>query len=161
MRAIAGEGVDAVLSRAELQLLAEIGIMAARSYNVKAAEAIFEGLRVLRPDSPAPYVGLAMARLAAGDPESAVCVLRDIGLLHNPGDEDLQVFLALALHEARRMSEARRVMEGVVSTVAEAESPPQRLAQVYLRETGKGLPSNAVSPAASPRGTLRRYRRYG
>src|SRR5436309_15964403 len=98
-----------ILTRDELRFLVEIGFLACRSHNVNAARSIFEGLRILRPQRPFPYIGLAMASMSAGEPDEAARILRDEGLRANPDDDDIQVFLGLALSEAKRHAESRGV----------------------------------------------------
>jgi predicted Zn-dependent protease len=126
----------------ELRLIGEIGFMACRSRNGKAATAIFTGLRELRPRHAFVFIGLAMARLCIGQPEEAVRILRDEALVLQPDDPELQVFLAIALKEALRVGESRRVLQGLVQGPEEAPAV-KRLAATLLAEQEGGLPTAA------------------
>jgi Flp pilus assembly protein TadD len=116
MRALPSPADDArrVLARDDQRLLAEIGFMAATAGHDKSALAIFTGLRTLSPDRSHPYLGLAMAHMGVGRNEQAVRLLRDEAM---PAVEEevheVELFLGLALHVARREDESRRVLQRV------------------------------------------------
>ena len=145
----ASAGQADVLSSDEVRLIGEIGFMACRARHVKAALAIFQGLEPLRPDRVFIYVGMALARMAAGNPDEAVRLLREEGLRKLPGDEELMVFLALALQEARRANDSRRVLQAIVDRPGES-SAPRRLALALLNPSDEGLPIpvNPLDPRA-------------
>jgi len=132
-----------VLTSDEVRLLAEIGFMACRGRENTSAFAIFEGLRELRPGHGFVFLGRAMARMSAGRAEEAVRILRDEGLKILPGDEELQVFLAIALKEVGRERDCRRVLEALVVRCGEP-SAPRRLAASLLASMSDGLPAPAM-----------------
>lgn len=129
-----------VLSVEEIRLLAEIGFMAARARHVTGARQIFEGLSVLRPGQAFVHLGMALASLGAGDPDGAAAMLRDKALRECPGADDLTVFLAIALKEAQRGDESRRVLQDMLAQPA-AASPARRLAANLLAGQPGGLPA--------------------
>ena len=117
------------LSREDLQLIAQIGFYAAQSNQQGAATALFRALRVVRPDAVLPFVGLALADMGAGRHAEAARFLRDEALREHPGDPELCAFLGLALTEAGRGAEARRVLEPMV----DRERAAGRGDQPYVR----------------------------
>lgn len=135
LQAAAGE-----LSSDEIRLLGEIGFMAARARDVNSAIAIFEGLRVLRPRHAFVFIGLAMAHMAVGRAEDGVRILRDDGLKALPDDEELQVFVAIALQEAGRASECRRMLQALSGRSGGATGPRQ-LAASLLASMAQELPA--------------------
>jgi len=135
---------DPVLAGEDIRLLAEIGYLACGAGRLKSAREIFEGLHVLRPDRAFPFIGLAMASMAAGAPQDAVSVLRDRGLVASPDDNEIKVFLGLALTLASRNHESRRILSEVAAAPGDA-GPEQRLAEKLLEHAGT---SHASGPAA-------------
>jgi cytochrome c-type biogenesis protein CcmH/NrfG len=120
-----------VLNAAEVQLLTEIGLMACGARNTPSAKAIFEGLRILRPNEATWLIGLAMSRLEAGLPHDAVAVLENSSLLSNDDNADVKVFLAMSLIAAGRRSESARVLNDLLA-VEQADSPARQLARGLL-----------------------------
>lgn len=109
-----------VLVGDDQRLLAEIGFMAATAGHDTAALAIFTNLRMLSPTRSYPYLGLAMAHMAAGRAERAVQLLRDEAMSAvDDADRELELFLGLALHVARREEESRRVLQRVAAYAPE------------------------------------------
>jgi hypothetical protein len=139
----AGGAAADILTRDELRQLAEIGFLACGARNVRAAQAIFEALRVLQPERAYPYLGLAMARMSADDPDGAVRILREQGLPLNPLDEDLHVFLGIALRAAKRRGESDRVLGNLLAVQA-PDSPERRLARAMLVQPASGVPRPAA-----------------
>ncbi|MDB5839907.1 MAG: hypothetical protein JWQ23_1859 [Herminiimonas sp.] len=133
-----------VLAADDIRLLAEIGFMACGAGHAKAAKSLFEGLRVLRPDHAFPYIGLALARLGAGANDEAVRILRDEGLAANPENNEIKVFLGLALNMARRPSESARVLQEVLVHTGD-DSPELNLARRLLGRDGKDLEDMAIN----------------
>jgi Flp pilus assembly protein TadD len=117
----------------QVRTLTEIGMMAAGYGYTAEAITIFESLRVLRPQRPFAYVGLAVASLNSGKPEEAVRVLEREGLAACPGDGDIRAFLGLALQLAQRPSDARRVLEALLAEQPEGEAA--RMARALLSGT--------------------------
>jgi predicted Zn-dependent protease len=120
------------LTPEDMRLIAEIGFMGTQSGQLAAARALFEALKVLRPQSTLPHIGLAMAALGAEKPDDAVRILRDEGLKQHPGDAELTAFLGLALHAAGRAAEASKVLTSVVQDEGSAHEPCVRMARKLL-----------------------------
>jgi len=99
-----------LLESDEIQLLAQVGMLASARADVRGARAIHEALKLLRPDRDFSYAGLAICFLNAGQPDEAVRVLEQAVLQVRQEDQpDIKALLALALHQAGRQSESRRV----------------------------------------------------
>lgn len=128
--------VEEILSRDELRLLAEIGFVACGARNIRDAQAIFDNLRLLAPHRTYPYIGLAMARMAAGDPLAAVRILREEAPAR---DDDVLVFLALALRDANRTADSEKVLREILAREA-PDAPERRLAQALLDESIGRMP---------------------
>ena len=103
----------------DLRLLQDLALIAAGRGAVAEADAIAEGLTLLRPTLAGPRIARALARLNAGLAEEAVSCLR---LPPAAGDADEQAlhraFLGLALQLAGRSAESRRVLEAVAAEPA-------------------------------------------
>ncbi|MGI4847217.1 MAG: tetratricopeptide repeat protein [Janthinobacterium lividum] len=125
--------VAPVLRPEEIRMLAEIGFMGCGAGHTGAARLLFEGLRNLRPQRAFAYIGMAMSRLEAGDHDEAVRILREEGLRNNPGDDELLVYLGLALRLANRSAESTRVLRQVLDQNT-AQTPELRLARRLLGE---------------------------
>ncbi len=94
----------------EVKLLAQIGFLAATSGYVVPAIRLFEGLRVLRPGQAFPFIGLALARMTVGAFQDAARVLREEGLRAVPENEEIQIYLGLALALAKQPQDAQRLL---------------------------------------------------
>jgi hypothetical protein len=139
-----------VLTSEQVRLLAEIGFMAAGAGLGRVSEAIFDGLRVLRPQQPFPYIGLAWARQCAGRIEDAIRILREDGLRANPDNDEIQVFLGLALCIGQRSAESERVLSAVLAKPG-PETPERKLARSCLGQIGR---SGAGAPVPGTRRKL-------
>ena len=128
-----------LLSAADMKLMAQIGFMACNARHGAAAFEIFEGMRELRPDQSWPLIGLAMANMSTGKPEEAVRLLRDQALPAHPGDEELIVFLGIALRAARRAAESVKVLKELLASGGESK-PVHRLARTLLDTPHVELP---------------------
>ncbi|MFC4160052.1 tetratricopeptide repeat protein [Chitinimonas lacunae] len=118
------------LSSDTIRLLTEIGFAAAGRGLMAEAETIFSGLALLRPEAAFPYIGLAITRLNAGQPDEAVRVLERDGLSRCPGNIEIRVFLGLALRLARRGSESDKILLAVLAEAADHDAA--RLARALL-----------------------------
>lgn len=125
-RPAAGEALTPEMVR----LLTELGFAAAGRGLFDEAETIFQGLAAVRPDSAFPYIGLALTRLNAGQPDEAARVLEQEGLARCPGDIEIRVFLGLALRLARRGSESDKLLRAVLDEAADHDAA--RLARALL-----------------------------
>jgi len=128
------------LDRADLRMLAQIGFLAAQSNQQAPARTIFRALRVIRPDSPLPLVGLALADINASRPMNAVRLLKEEGLREHPGSGEILAFLGWALLEAGSRDEAERVLRPVAEA-PQAGGPYVDMARKLLTH---------VKPARAP-----------
>lgn len=104
------------------KLLLEIGYMAAGTGLFAQADTIFHGLAAHRPDSELPWVGVAVARMNAGQPDEATRILREEALKRVPGSDVAKSFLGLSLKLAGYNAESVRVLEEVVATGQETSA---------------------------------------
>jgi hypothetical protein len=129
-----------VLSAADMQLIAQIGFMACNARHGAAAYEIFEGMRELRPERTFPLIGLAMSHMSTGKPEEAVRLLRDQALPAHPEDEELIVFLGLALRAAQRITESAKLLNKLLSSPG-TDTPMRRLAHTLVSTPQIELPA--------------------
>ena len=99
-----------VLEADDARFLTEIGMLAAGRGDVPHADAIFEALRRLRPQRAYPLVGLAVARLNAGQAEEAVRLLESVVLTDPEEHAVVRAWCGLALQLAGRSTESRKVL---------------------------------------------------
>lgn len=111
-------------------MLAEIGFHAANHGDHERAEAIFQGLLVLRPERDFPYLGLGVTFLNAGRLQDAILIL-ERGRMVVPDSIDLAVFLALALRSAQRNGEATKLLTDILAAHQE-DTATLRLAKQML-----------------------------
>jgi predicted Zn-dependent protease len=123
---------NVALESAEIRRLVSIGFHGALNGKPEAAQRLFENLEVLRPDAGFPRIGCALTLLARGRAEEAVRLL-ECALLRHPDDEDMRVFLGLALRMANRGRQAGAVLSSVAQ--CKRESAGTRLAQQLLTLT--------------------------
>ena len=116
-----------MLDADEARLLAEIGMLAAEAGDVARADAIFGALRRLRPGRAYPYVGLVLARLAAGRAGEAVRLLEDAGI-DDPDERGiLHAWRGLALQVMGRAAESRKVLAEAAAMPGEGARLARRL----------------------------------
>jgi len=124
-----------VLEAKDARMLAEVGMLAAGRGDLKRAETIFGGLRLLRPDRAYPLVGLAVARMNAGHAGDAAQLLEPIRLAEPEEQALVQAWRGFALQLAGRSAESQRVL----SVAAASSGEGAVLARQLL-----GLPEDAV-----------------
>lgn len=137
---------DLPFDRDEMRLLAEVGFLAAANAQLPAARRIFTALRLLRPDSVLPFIGLAVVSSHEGRPEEAVRLLAEDALRQIPRDEELRAFLGLSLVEAGRFAEAGKVLRELAPPPGSAE-PHLRLAAGLLRNLEGARPPSVPRPS--------------
>ena len=135
------------LSSDEIRLIADVGFMAATGGHAVPSIRLFEGLRTLRPHHSFPYIGLSLARMTVGACNDAVRILREEGLEALPDDEDIQLYLSLALHLAKQQQESQRLLSKFLKN--EAIDPAQQsLAKTVLAQSdGTAALDNRPVPA--------------
>ncbi|MBS7777592.1 tetratricopeptide repeat protein [Acidovorax sp. CCYZU-2555] len=134
-------------SKDDLQLLTQVGFLAAGRGDVAAALRIFEALALLRPDRSFAYVGLATALLNAGRAGDAVQRLDTVHLPRGPELDMLEAFKGLALQFAERRGESTYVLRQIVGRARQADASPGAL-------LAAGLLGEALSAASPPEPAL-------
>jgi hypothetical protein len=135
------------LSSDDIRLIADIGFMAATNGFVVPSLRVFEGLRTLRPAHSFPYIGLALARITVGAFNDAIRLLRDEGLQALPDDEDIQLYLSLALHFSNQQQESQRLLSAVLKN-EELDPAQKSLASSVLSQSdGTAVLDNRPQPA--------------
>ena len=122
---------SAVLSPSEVRTLTEVGLMACGAGNIRGAELIFGGLQSVGPVQPSSFIGLAMARIEAGDAGQALAILEKVSGAAFSNSAEFRVFLAICLLAAGRRNEAERELRGIL-TLYEPDEPEWRLASALL-----------------------------
>lgn len=126
-----------LLTSDDIQLLTQVGFIAASRADVQRAEAIFGALQRVRPARAFAHVGLACARLNAGRAaEAAQALERALPDVADGEDADtVRAFLGLALQLDGRHSESRRVLQNLLrAAAAGADNDGLRLARRMLGE---------------------------
>jgi len=100
---------------ADVQLLTQVGFLAAARGDAPRALRIFEALALLRPERAFVYVGLAATLLNAGRAMEAVQRLQAVRLPPGPETDMLDAFKGLALQLADRSGESTYVLRQVVN----------------------------------------------
>lgn len=104
--------MNPVIERDDLQLLAEVGMLAAQRGDVAAAQTIFAALQQERPGSAAGYVGPALALLFRGRAAEAIGELqRGLPKVEASQQQDLQALLGFALQVEGRGSESQQALQ--------------------------------------------------
>ena len=103
-----------VIERDDLQLLAEIGMLAAMRGDVASAQTIFAAVRQERPESAAGYVGPALALLFRGRAAEAIGELqRGMLAVEASQQQDVQALLGFALQIEGRGSESQQALQAL------------------------------------------------
>jgi len=118
------------LDPADLQLLAEIGLLAAARGLGGQAEPIFEALAALHPDNAAAAIGRALSALARRDCDSAIEILKKDAVRARVCGAEARALLAIALDMAGRKAEARAVCRGLADG---RDGPAKQVALGLLR----------------------------
>lgn len=135
------------LTRGDMQLLAQIGFLAAHSSQQSPARSIFRALRVARPDSVLPFIGLAMTEVAAGRGAEAARLLRDEALREHPGHGQIRAFLGWTLAESGNAGEAAKVLQSVLDSPGE-DGPHVEMARKLMSVV---RPGRATEPQPGSR----------
>ncbi|WP_159910928.1 M48 family metallopeptidase [Pantoea sp. 18069] len=128
----------------DVQLLTQVGFLAAGRGDAPRALRIFEALALLRPDHAFAFVGLATALLNAGRAIDAVQRLHTVRLPDGPESDMLEAFKGLALQLAGRSSESTYVLRQVVGRARTATASEGAL--LAARLLGEDL-NAALRPA--------------
>lgn len=120
------------LSSEDLRLLARVAHFAAQEGRTGAASAIFDALRLMRPDHALPLIGLAICRMNEGRPDEAVRMIQSASPMPPDPEGELAVFFGQALLESGRTLQGQRVLEGVISHL-DPDSRAHGMAALLLR----------------------------
>lgn len=110
----------------EIRSLVSIGFHGLLNGKHGIALRLFEALQLVRPQAPFPRIGSALSMMAAGRADEAARVLERAHALL-PQDDDIRVFLGMALRIANRGHQARVVLAPLVET--DSDAPAVRLAR--------------------------------
>lgn len=106
--------MNPVIERDDLQLLVEIGMLAAMRGDVAATQTVFAAVQQERPESAAGYVGPALALLFRGRAAEAIGELqRGLPRVEASQQQDLQALLGFALQIEGRGSESQQALQSV------------------------------------------------
>ncbi|WP_198299140.1 hypothetical protein [Bordetella genomosp. 13] len=132
-----------VLDADEARFLAEVGMLAARRGDVARADAIFNALRELRPGRAYPYIGLALARIAAGQAAEAAQLLERAAIDDAAERAQAQAWRGLALQLAGRAAESRKVLHEAATQPDEGGALARSL--LGLDEDAARMPAGLAS----------------
>jgi tetratricopeptide (TPR) repeat protein len=104
-----------------LQILTEIGYMAAGCGWSRQAEAIFTGVITVRPESEFPWISYAIAKISMGQLSEAFEILTKRALILNPRNDLAKAFLGLIL---RRVG-SYKISEHFLNQVVDENQTPE------------------------------------
>ncbi len=122
-----------LLAQDELRLLTDIGFIAASRGLKDHAVAIFEAVKVMRPEGEAGYLGLGMVDILNGDPASAVKTLKAA-----PHSDAVNTFLGIALVQSAEIQLGVKVLQSVIDS--SADTPFARIATETLASVAAAVP---------------------
>ena len=126
----------------EIRLLAELGFMAAANGQVAVAIEIFDGLISLRPTKSFPYVGKAVALLYVGSFPAAIELLSAASQVVNTDQDQIWIYLALALQRSGNNDKAKKILEYLLKTdeLSEVDVTLVKAILKSNRNVDQGLP---------------------
>lgn len=140
-----------MLDSPDIQLLTQLGYVAAARGDTARSQRIFDALALLRPQHAFAPIGLACAWMNAGQAAQAV---QHLSRVHLPaGDEAdmLDAFRGLALQLAGHAHHSTAVLQHVVErTTHQPGSPARRMAQAMLGQLPAAAATTHRSGVASP-----------
>lgn len=98
------------------------------------ADQIFSGVRVCRPDSPYPDIGMAVLEISRGHYKKAVRMLRTQALKKDPENDLARCFIGLALTKAGTPEKSAELYEHVIN----AQRDPQAVALATALQSSLG-----------------------
>lgn len=125
------QGIDGLLAN-DVQMLTQIGFIAAGLGDTRQSSAIFAGLQALRPQRAFAWVGEATAWLNAGKPSEAV---RCLGRFEGPPGQErdmVQAFLGLAMQLDGQAQASLRVLKAVAFQPVDPATEGMLLARQIL-----------------------------
>lgn len=119
-------------SEQHVKQLTAIGFLAVGQGLNAEGEAIFNGLKVYRPDSEYPLIGLALNHIGSRRHDAALSILTGQALKINPASAIAKCFVGLTLRLAGRAQESRRWLKEVAATADDRDA--KALAENLLSE---------------------------
>ena len=98
----------------DVRTLVDLGFIAVTRGLDKHAIAIFDGVRAVRPDEDAAYIGPALLMIQKGDINGAIKLLRS-----RPPSDSIRVFLGMALLRHGDITDAIDVLQDLVATAGD------------------------------------------
>jgi Flp pilus assembly protein TadD len=112
-----------------LQLMSEVGYLACFKGDIDRSQAIMDGVESIGVEQIPIKMGVAIAKVYAGQYDQAIKILRDQILVHEPNHMSAKCFLGIALSQKGEKAEARELLEDVVKRGNSDESV---IASAYL-----------------------------
>ncbi|MDD5394816.1 MAG: tetratricopeptide repeat protein [Thiothrix sp.] len=112
-----------------LQLMSEVGYLACFKGDVGRSQIIMDGVEAIGIEQIPIKMGVAIAKVYAGQYDQAIHILRDQVLLREPDHMSAKCFLGIALSQKGQKAEARELLEDVVKRGNPDESV---IASAYL-----------------------------
>lgn len=121
------------LESKDIQLLTQLGFMAAARGDTARSQRIFDALALLRPQQAFAHIGMACAWMNAGKASQAVHHLSRVHLPAGDEADILNAFYALALQLAGHMHQSTTLLQQLLQRTAECpESSARRMALSML-----------------------------
>jgi tetratricopeptide (TPR) repeat protein len=119
-----------------LQILTEVGYMAAGCGWRQQAESIFNGIIAVRPESEFPWISYAIAKISVGQLSEAFEMLTKRALVLNPRNDLAKAFLGLILSRVG----SHKISEHFLHQVVDENQTPEavQLAKEVLNKRDKG-----------------------
>ena len=118
----------------DVRTLVDLGFIAVTRGLDKHAAAIFDGVRAVRPNEDAAYIGPALLMIQKGDINGAIKLLRS-----RPPSDSIRVFLGMALLRHGDIKDAVDVLHDLVATAGDPALSD--LARNLLASTAADAPS--------------------
>lgn len=98
------------------KLLIMSGFVAIALNHTDTAENIFQALKIFRPQSEYPLIGIAYVLLSKGRYEQAIETLRDKALEINPQSDLAKAFLALSYSLTKKLEEMKHLTNQIIDS---------------------------------------------
>ena len=98
------------------KLLIMSGFVAIALNHVDTADRIFQALKIFRPQSEYPLIGIAYVLLSKGRYEQAIETLKDKALKINPQSDLAKAFLALSYAFAKKLEEMKHLTNQIIES---------------------------------------------
>lgn len=142
--------IDGLLA-SDVQMLTQIGFIAAGAGDIRRAKAIFSGLQAVRPERAFAWVGEATAWMNAAQPAEAVRCLRAFQGQSGAEHDMVQAFLGLALQlDGQMQASVRTLQASAYQSVSPATEGMQLARQILGSDSLEdAAPSTSGDTAAN------------